>query len=136
MTQRDADALVCDRAIEGTRAVLHHLPGWRAFRAIITPPHPSITTSHGPTLRNDRDLGDGVVTGGIVARKRREGTSMVDSALDVMAALRETVEIESRRSRRLALLCVHGPGGDGHDFAPVVPALRLPGPVRFLAPPA
>jgi len=51
-----------------------------------------------------------------------------------MAALLETVEIESAPSPRLSILWMHGLGADGHDFAPIVPELRLPGPVRFVFP--
>ena len=59
--------------------------------------------------------------------------SMVDSAL-VMADLLETVEIESAPSPRSSIVWMHGLGADGHDFAPIVPELRLPVPVRFVFP--
>jgi phospholipase/carboxylesterase len=51
-----------------------------------------------------------------------------------MATLLETVEIESAPSPRAAIVWMHGLGADGHDFAPIVPELRLPVPVRFVFP--
>jgi phospholipase/carboxylesterase len=61
---------------------------------------------------------------------------MIDSAIDRMASLLETVEIESAPSPRAAIVWMHGLGADGHDFAPIVPELqlRLPEPVRFVFP--
>ncbi len=48
----------------------------------------------------------------------------------------ETVEIETGPSPRAAVVWMHGLGADGHDFAPVVPALGVPRqrPVRFVFP--
>ena len=51
-----------------------------------------------------------------------------------MADLLETVEIESGPSPRAAIVWMHGLGADGHDFAPIVPELTLPVPVRFVFP--
>ena len=51
-----------------------------------------------------------------------------------MAELLETVEIESGPSPRAAIVWMHGLGADGHDFAPIVPELTLPAPVRFVFP--
>ena len=51
-----------------------------------------------------------------------------------MADLLETVEIESGASPRAAIVWMHGLGADGHDFAPIVPELTLPVPVRFVFP--
>jgi len=51
-----------------------------------------------------------------------------------MTTLLETVEIESAPSPRAAIVWMHGLGADGHDFAPIVPDLRLPCAVRFVFP--
>jgi phospholipase/carboxylesterase len=51
-----------------------------------------------------------------------------------MADLLDTVEIESAPAPRAAIVWMHGLGADGHDFAPIVPELRLPVPVRFVFP--
>ena len=51
-----------------------------------------------------------------------------------MTELLETVEIESGPSPRAAIVWMHGLGADGHDFAPIVPELTLPAPVRFVFP--
>src|ERR671918_2598957 len=51
-----------------------------------------------------------------------------------MAELLETVEIESGAAPRAAIVWMHGLGADGHDFAPIVPELTLPVPVRFVFP--
>jgi phospholipase/carboxylesterase len=51
-----------------------------------------------------------------------------------MADLLETVEIDAAPSPRAAIIWMHGLGADGHDFAPIVPELRLPLPVRFVFP--
>jgi phospholipase/carboxylesterase len=51
-----------------------------------------------------------------------------------MTAPLETVEIESAPSPRAAIVWMHGLGADGHDFAPIVPELRLPLAVRFVFP--
>jgi phospholipase/carboxylesterase len=51
-----------------------------------------------------------------------------------MATLLETVEIESAPSPQAAIIWMHGLGADGHDFAPIVPELRLSVPVRFVFP--
>ena len=51
-----------------------------------------------------------------------------------MAALLETIEIESGPSPRAAIIWMHGLGADGHDFAPIVPELRVPVAVRYVFP--
>ena len=51
-----------------------------------------------------------------------------------MADLLETVETETGPSPRAAIVWMHGLGADGHDFAPIVPELRVPVPVRFVFP--
>jgi phospholipase/carboxylesterase len=51
-----------------------------------------------------------------------------------MADLLETVEIEVAPAPRAAIIWMHGLGADGHDFAPIVPELRLSRPVRFVFP--
>jgi phospholipase/carboxylesterase len=48
--------------------------------------------------------------------------------------LLETVEMETGGAPRAAIVWMHGLGADGHDFAPIVPELRLPVPVRFVFP--
>ena len=59
--------------------------------------------------------------------------AMVDSP-DRMADLLETVEIETAPAPSDSILWLHGLGADGHDFAPIVPELRLPFAVRFVFP--
>lgn len=46
------------------------------------------------------------------------------------------VEIEPRRAADATVIWLHGLGADGHDFAPIVPELRLPATfaVRFVFP--
>ena len=53
-----------------------------------------------------------------------------------MTRLPETVEVETGPKPAAAVIWLHGLGADGHDFEPVVPALRLPAdlPVRFVFP--
>jgi len=53
-----------------------------------------------------------------------------------VAELLETVEIETGRAPRAAVIWMHGLGADGHDFEPIVPELELPAtlPVRFVFP--
>jgi phospholipase/carboxylesterase len=53
-----------------------------------------------------------------------------------MTDLLETVEVETGRGPRAAVIWLHGLGADGHDFEPVVPELGLPPalPVRFVFP--
>ena len=54
-----------------------------------------------------------------------------------MSGLLETIEIETGREPRAAVIWMHGLGADGHDFEPVVPELGMqaaaPG-VRFVFP--
>jgi phospholipase/carboxylesterase len=51
-----------------------------------------------------------------------------------MPELLETVEIETAPAPQASIVWMHGLGADGHDFAPIVPALRLPVAVRFVFP--
>jgi phospholipase/carboxylesterase len=52
-----------------------------------------------------------------------------------MSELLETVEVETARSPRVAIIWMHGLGADGHDFEPIVPELDLPDmPIRFVFP--
>jgi phospholipase/carboxylesterase len=51
-----------------------------------------------------------------------------------MTALLETVEVEPRGEAQTAVVWLHGLGADGHDFEPLVPALELPLPTRFIFP--
>jgi len=53
-----------------------------------------------------------------------------------MTKLLECVEIEPRGPVRSSVVWLHGLGADGHDFAPLVPALGLPAAlgVRFVLP--
>ena len=54
-----------------------------------------------------------------------------------MSALLETVEIETGREPRAAVIWLHGLGADGHDFEPIVPELGMPAAapgVRFVFP--
>ena len=51
-----------------------------------------------------------------------------------MTELLEALEIESGPGPRAAIVWMHGLGADGHDFAPIVPELQLPVPVRFVFP--
>ena len=51
-------------------------------------------------------------------------------------AARETVEVETGREPKAAVIWLHGLGADGHDFEPLVPELVRPGerPLRFVFP--
>jgi phospholipase/carboxylesterase len=51
-----------------------------------------------------------------------------------MADLLETVEIDTAPAPQVSVVWLHGLGADGHDFAPIVPELRLPFAVRFVFP--
>lgn len=46
----------------------------------------------------------------------------------------DSVEIEPRVPARASVIWLHGLGADGHDFAPIVPQLRLAIPVRYVFP--
>jgi phospholipase/carboxylesterase len=46
----------------------------------------------------------------------------------------ETVEVETGKRPRLAVIWLHGLGADGHDFEPIVPELALPFAARFVFP--
>jgi phospholipase/carboxylesterase len=59
---------------------------------------------------------------------------MLFFAAPLMAALLETVEVETGPSPAHAVLWMHGLGADGHDFEPIVPELSLRVPVRFVFP--
>ena len=48
--------------------------------------------------------------------------------------LLETIDIETGPRPQLAVIWLHGLGADGHDFEPIVPALGLGAPVRFVFP--
>ncbi|MCA9692493.1 MAG: dienelactone hydrolase family protein [Myxococcales bacterium] len=48
-------------------------------------------------------------------------------------ALLPCVEVGPREGARASVVWMHGLGADGHDFAPIVPALQLPR-VRFVFP--
>lgn len=52
----------------------------------------------------------------------------------LMTDLLETVEIETAPAPTASIVWLHGLGADGHDFAPIVPELTLPVPVRFVFP--
>src|SRR6202162_5233071 len=54
-----------------------------------------------------------------------------------MSDLLETIEIETGREPRAAVIWLHGLGADGHDFEPIVPELGMPAAapgVRFVFP--
>jgi len=53
-----------------------------------------------------------------------------------VAALLDTVEVETGPSVQAAVIWMHGLGADGHDFEPIVPELDLPDgvSVRFVFP--
>ena len=51
-----------------------------------------------------------------------------------MVALLDTVEMETAPAPRASVIWLHGLGADGHDFAPIVPELKLSFPVRFVFP--
>lgn len=53
-----------------------------------------------------------------------------------MPSISETVEVQTGVRPDAAVIWLHGLGADGHDFEPVVPALRLPArlAVRFVFP--
>ncbi|MCB9523067.1 MAG: alpha/beta fold hydrolase [Myxococcales bacterium] len=46
----------------------------------------------------------------------------------------ETVERETGPNPTASVIWLHGLGADGHDFEPIVPALSLAGPTRFVFP--
>ena len=54
----------------------------------------------------------------------------------MLAAPLPTVEINPETAPVAVVIWLHGLGADGHDFEPIVPALRLPAdlPVRFVFP--
>jgi phospholipase/carboxylesterase len=52
-----------------------------------------------------------------------------------MADVLDAIEIETAKSPSASIIWLHGLGADGNDFAPIVPALRLPGAaIRFVFP--
>jgi len=54
-----------------------------------------------------------------------------------MSDLLETIDIETGREPRAAVIWLHGLGADGHDFEPIVPELGMPAAapgVRFVFP--
>ncbi|NNC65640.1 MAG: carboxylesterase [Gammaproteobacteria bacterium] len=46
----------------------------------------------------------------------------------------ETVEVVTGQAPEFSVIWLHGLGADGHDFEPIVPALTLPVPMRFVFP--
>jgi phospholipase/carboxylesterase len=47
----------------------------------------------------------------------------------------DAIEIETARNPAASIIWLHGLGADGNDFAPIVPALKLPGAaIRFVFP--
>ncbi len=56
--------------------------------------------------------------------------------MHVLAAPLPTVEINPEIAPTAVVIWLHGLGADGHDFEPIVPALRLPAdvPIRFVFP--
>lgn len=46
----------------------------------------------------------------------------------------DTVEVSTGDAPEFSVIWLHGLGADGHDFEPIVPALRLPVPMRFIFP--
>lgn len=53
-----------------------------------------------------------------------------------MSELLEHIEIEPDQEACASVIWLHGLGADGHDFEPIVPALKLPDalPIRFIFP--
>ena len=46
----------------------------------------------------------------------------------------EAVEVVTGEAPSFSVIWLHGLGADGHDFEPIVPALSLPVPMRFIFP--
>ncbi len=46
----------------------------------------------------------------------------------------DRVEVETGEAPEFSVIWLHGLGADGHDFEPIVPALTLPVPMRFVFP--
>lgn len=61
---------------------------------------------------------------------------MTPSPIPPLPPLLPALEIETGPSPTASVIWLHGLGADGHDFAPVVPELRLPPgtPTRFIFP--
>jgi phospholipase/carboxylesterase len=52
-----------------------------------------------------------------------------------MAGVLEAIEIETAKNPAASVIWLHGLGADGNDFAPIIPALRLPkAAIRFVFP--
>ena len=51
-----------------------------------------------------------------------------------MTALLQAIELNTGHDPVGAVIWMHGLGADGSDFAPIVPALGLRTPVRFVFP--
>jgi phospholipase/carboxylesterase len=51
-----------------------------------------------------------------------------------MAEYLDAIEIETARNPSASIIWLHGLGADGNDFAPIVPALKLPAAIRFVFP--
>lgn len=56
--------------------------------------------------------------------------------IEAMGDLLEHIEIEPEGGAKSCIIWMHGLGADGHDFEPIVPALKLPASlgVRFIFP--
>ena len=46
----------------------------------------------------------------------------------------DAVEVSTGEAPEFSVIWLHGLGADGHDFEPIVPALTLPVPMRFIFP--
>ena len=53
---------------------------------------------------------------------------------DPMTGQLDTVEVVTGQAPEFSVIWLHGLGADGHDFEPIVPALTLPVPMRFVFP--
>ncbi|MGC1439760.1 MAG: alpha/beta hydrolase [Burkholderiaceae bacterium] len=51
-----------------------------------------------------------------------------------MTSLPQTIEVETQTNPNSAVIWLHGLGADGSDFEPIVPALQLAAPIRFVFP--
>jgi phospholipase/carboxylesterase len=51
-----------------------------------------------------------------------------------MAGYLDAIEIETARNPSASIIWLHGLGADGNDFAPIVPALKVPAAIRFVFP--
>jgi phospholipase/carboxylesterase len=52
-----------------------------------------------------------------------------------VAEILDAIEIETAKGPKSSVIWLHGLGADGNDFAPLIPALKLPkAPIRFVFP--